>query len=163
MRSSYVLALLLIVSSVACSDPAPPAAGSADHAATAHDHAPGAADHDHPADPPADGEAWTCTMHPEVRMHAEGRCPKCNMELVKEGSVATPGAAMDYYCPMHPEERSHEQGRCSQCNMFLVKKGDEASHGKDMKKDGAMGDMKKDGAMGNMKNDTADKHDHGAH
>ena len=24
---------------------------------------------------------WTCTMHPEIRMPAPGRCPKCNMDL----------------------------------------------------------------------------------
>jgi len=143
MRLSSLLILLLILSTFGCSDPAPPAGGSADHAASTHDHGPGAADHDHAAEPPAEGAAWTCSMHPEVRMHTEGRCPKCKMELVKEGVAVEPadGAAMEYYCPMHPEERSHEQGRCSQCNMFLVKKGDEASHGKGVK-DGAPGVVK---------------------
>ncbi|MDQ2731304.1 MAG: hypothetical protein M3Y56_06570 [Armatimonadota bacterium] len=26
---------------------------------------------------------YTCAMHPEVRMHAPGKCPKCGMKLVK--------------------------------------------------------------------------------
>lgn len=32
----------------------------------------------------AGGEVWTCPMHPEVQKKEPGRCPKCNMNLVKK-------------------------------------------------------------------------------
>ncbi|MEO8450907.1 MAG: heavy metal-binding domain-containing protein [Gemmatimonadota bacterium] len=35
-----------------------------------------------PADKPK-AEVWTCPMHPEVKSDKPGRCPKCNMFLVK--------------------------------------------------------------------------------
>ena len=30
------------------------------------------------------GEVWTCPMHPEVQKTEAGKCPKCNMNLVKK-------------------------------------------------------------------------------
>ncbi len=39
-------------------------------------------------------ETWfTCPMHPEVREHQPGRCPKCGMDLVPEVPAATGPAA----------------------------------------------------------------------
>ena len=40
----------------------------------------------HPAPPPAaDKSAWyTCPMHPEIRQHGPGTCPKCGMALEPE-------------------------------------------------------------------------------
>ncbi len=35
-----------------------------------------------------DGIVWTCTMHPEVRQDAPGKCPKCGMNLVVAGPRA---------------------------------------------------------------------------
>ena len=32
----------------------------------------------------ASGDVWTCPMHPEVQKKEPGRCPKCNMNLVKK-------------------------------------------------------------------------------
>lgn len=143
MRVLSALLSCLFLFGLGCSGDA-----TTDAPAKASEPAPAAADAPPaapaPAAAPADGEAWTCSMHPEVRKAEAGRCPKCNMELVKEAGghdhAAHEGAegdsqAMDYFCPMHPEERSVEKGRCSKCNMFLVQKGDEASHhGGDAKK-----------------------------
>jgi Cu+-exporting ATPase len=36
------------------------------------------------AEAAASGEVWTCPMHPEVQKKEPGRCPKCNMHLVKK-------------------------------------------------------------------------------
>jgi len=150
MRLLLILSALALLS-VGCGGTTPADDSKPQAASESHDHAAGG-DHVHHAEPPADGEAWTCSMHPEVRMHQEGTCPKCKMQLVKEGAEAgaDADASMDYYCPMHPEERSHTEGRCSKCNMFLVKKGDEASHSaepKDAEKKPGDG-MHDHGAMG---------------
>src|SRR5580704_237895 len=38
-----------------------------------------------PASPPVDISAWyTCPMHPEIRQHGPGACPKCGMALEPE-------------------------------------------------------------------------------
>jgi P-type Cu+ transporter len=43
-----------------------------------------------PASPPADISAWyTCPMHPEIRQHGPGACPKCGMALEPEVASAT--------------------------------------------------------------------------
>ncbi|WP_427916409.1 efflux RND transporter periplasmic adaptor subunit [Shewanella algae] len=75
-------------------------------------------------------QEYYCPMHPEVTSHEPGRCPKCNMFLVKDEAteaLAEPTQAMQktYVCPMHPEVTSHEQGRCPKCNMFLVEEEEE--------------------------------------
>ncbi|WP_144165231.1 efflux RND transporter periplasmic adaptor subunit [Shewanella algae] len=75
-------------------------------------------------------QEYYCPMHPEVTSHEPGRCPKCNMFLVKDEAteaLAEPTQAMQktYVCPMHPEETSHEPGRCPKCNMFLVEEEEE--------------------------------------
>jgi len=28
-------------------------------------------------------DTWTCPMHPEIRTHEPGICPKCSMDLIK--------------------------------------------------------------------------------
>ncbi len=35
------------------------------------------------------GEAWTCSMHPQVRLSSPGTCPICSMPLVRTGSPLT--------------------------------------------------------------------------
>ena len=79
--------------------------------------------------PPPPGQAWTCSMHPEVRENAAGRCPKCNMDLLSEKHTNAGASSEPFYCPMHPEVRSATKGRCPKCNMFLVEPGQEADHG----------------------------------
>ena len=32
-------------------------------------------------------EIWACPMHPEVRQHGPGKCPKCGMDLVKQAAA----------------------------------------------------------------------------
>ncbi|WP_394129375.1 efflux RND transporter periplasmic adaptor subunit [Shewanella maritima] len=113
----YVVALLFLV--------CPLLANSQDHDHSTHDHSSKA--HTVQAN-------YYCPMHPEVTSHEEGRCPKCNMFLVKDESDTTADKHAEhahteqaqYYCPMHPEVTSHEEGRCPKCNMFLVK--DEEGH-----------------------------------
>ncbi len=59
---------------------------------------------------------YACPMHPEVRSNKEGKCPKCNMALVKQQAQEI------YTCPMHPEVVSNKAGSCPKCKMTLVKK-----------------------------------------
>ncbi len=54
------------------------ALGSCDHASRRTDAAPS---HEGRAAPPA-GEAYTCSMHPQVRLPNPGKCPICQMPLV---------------------------------------------------------------------------------
>jgi heavy metal-binding protein len=85
---------------------------------------------------------YACPMHPEVRSHQPGQCPKCGMKLVLKGkqgaavpvhTQAAPVAAHDadspkatvYTCPMHPEVTSSQPGKCPKCGMNLVPKKDE--------------------------------------
>ncbi|WP_412502279.1 efflux RND transporter periplasmic adaptor subunit [Shewanella algae] len=75
-------------------------------------------------------QEYYCPMHPEVTSHEPGRCPKCNMFLVKDEAteaLVEPTQALQktYVCPMHPEVTSHEPGRCPKCNMFLVEEEEE--------------------------------------
>jgi Cu(I)/Ag(I) efflux system membrane fusion protein len=44
------------------------------------------------AAPVPEPEVWTCTMHPEVREHMPGQCPKCGMDLVRAEGTKTPAA-----------------------------------------------------------------------
>ena len=65
---------------------------------------------------PTQGGLYSCPMHPEVKSDKEGKCPKCNMALVKQQPVDI------YACPMHPEVVSNKAGSCPKCKMALVKK-----------------------------------------
>ena len=76
---------------------------------------------------------YTCPMHPEVRQHVPGNCPKCGMTLVPADqplAAAKPVAgSFDtvpegwhgtvYTCPMHPEVRQTGPGSCPSCGMGL--------------------------------------------
>ncbi|MBT8464930.1 MAG: efflux RND transporter periplasmic adaptor subunit [Deltaproteobacteria bacterium] len=82
-RYAIVAAALLIAFAIGIgvggSDSAPPE--TAQHNATA-------AEHDH-----TEQEAvWTCSMHPQIRMHEPGQCPICGMDLIP---VATDDADDD--------------------------------------------------------------------
>ena len=98
---------------------------------------------------PAAAPVYVCPMHPEVRQDHPGRCPKCQMNLVLEGSesaaahgahshgahgtatAAAPAAPAPapasgsvaagtiYTCPMHPEIRQDHPGNCPICGMTL--------------------------------------------
>jgi len=37
-------------------------------------------EHDHVQD--SETKIWTCSMHPQIRMKAPGKCPICGMELI---------------------------------------------------------------------------------
>ncbi len=64
-------------------------------------------------------DVYTCPMHPEVRQHHPGSCPKCGMSLEKE--ILTTGSikAAVYTCPMHPEIRLKHPEECPKCGMAL--------------------------------------------
>ena len=60
---------------------------------------------------------YTCPMHPEVMQNKAGKCPKCNMDLVK--------ATMPMYtCKMHPKVIKNKSGKCPKCGKDLTKKED---------------------------------------
>jgi Cu+-exporting ATPase len=61
---------------------------------------------------------YTCPMHPEVRAHEPGICPRCGMAL--ERAVPAPVAlAGQWTCPMHPEVVADGPGDCPLCGMSL--------------------------------------------
>src|SRR5581483_11822729 len=76
----------------------------------------------------AQGNLYTCPMHPEVKNQGPGSCPKCGMALEPaEISLAT---KTEYTCPMHPEIVRDEPGFCPICGMALEPRtvtGDEAN------------------------------------
>jgi Cu+-exporting ATPase len=63
---------------------------------------------------------WTCPMHPEVRAHESGSCPKCGMAL--ERVQPPPPVRGEWTCPMHPEVVSHAPGSCPKCGMALERR-----------------------------------------
>jgi len=69
-------------------------------------------------DAPADGDVYTCPMHPEIRQEGPGSCPKCGMALEPE-TVTAPPARTEYVCPMHPEVVRDAPGACPICGMAL--------------------------------------------
>jgi Cu(I)/Ag(I) efflux system membrane fusion protein len=69
----------------------------------------------------APNEVFTCPMHPEVKSHKPGKCPKCKMDLVKKEGVNIDPTKDSYTCPMHSDVKSDKPGKCPQCKMDLVK------------------------------------------
>jgi P-type Cu+ transporter len=84
-----------------------------------------------PATPlPGQGE-YTCPMHPEVRQHGPGSCPKCGMALEPVTPIAS-ATKQEWTCPMHPEIVRDAPGTCPICGMALEPRsvsaaGDEAN------------------------------------
>ncbi len=64
-------------------------------------------------------EEYSCRMHPEVRQHRPGGCPKCGMALEVLSPPLIPAAKAEYVCPMHPEIVQTEPGSCPICGMAL--------------------------------------------
>lgn len=65
---------------------------------------------------------YTCPMetHKDVHSDKQGKCPKCNMNLV--AGVITSEEKMEYYgCPMeaHSHVRTNVPGTCVECGMKL--------------------------------------------
>lgn len=61
---------------------------------------------------------YTCPMHPEVKQHGPGSCPKCGMAL-EPTTIAPTVSRIEYTCPMHPEIVRPEPGSCPICGMAL--------------------------------------------
>jgi P-type Cu+ transporter len=57
-------------------------------------------------------------MHPEVRRHDPGSCPKCGMTLERVVPVVLT-ARQEWTCPMHPEIVRDGPGTCPICGMAL--------------------------------------------
>ncbi len=64
------------------------------------------------------GATYTCPMHPEIRQHGPGACPKCGMALEPE-KVAAPQTRVEWTCPMHPQIVRDAPGSCPICGMAL--------------------------------------------
>lgn len=85
------LVLLALIGLAGCPSPENPARKAVDAAAqpsatTAPMVAPASANPaSAPAAPSAAAEVWSCPMDPEVASDHAGKCPKCNMDLVKKG------------------------------------------------------------------------------
>jgi len=82
---------------------------------------PGSDDHTHTT---ADGQLYTCGMHPEIILDEPGNCPICEMELTlikSKGSTKSSGERIILYwrAPMDPNEIYDEPGK-SKMGMDLV-------------------------------------------
>jgi len=66
-------------------------------------------------------KAYTCPMHPEVRLENPGNCPKCGMSLELRDPMGSKAFEIhiEYVCPMHPEIIRSEPGICPKCGMAL--------------------------------------------
>jgi Cu+-exporting ATPase len=62
--------------------------------------------------------AYTCPMHPDIRLPEPGPCPKCGMALETVNPVAAV-EVVEYTCPMHPEIVRDKPGSCPICGMAL--------------------------------------------
>ena len=74
-----------------------------------------------------DSVYYTCTMHPEVRLDKPGKCPHCQMDLVKKTvkagtSLNKSEAMVTYTCTMHTEVTADKPGKSPKCGMDLVVK-----------------------------------------
>ena len=68
---------------------------------------------------------YTCSMHPDVKMDKEGKCPKCGMELsLSKKEEMKIAVTKNYNCPVHADVVSDKSGKCPQCgkNLNLSKK-----------------------------------------
>ncbi len=61
---------------------------------------------------------YTCPMHPEIKEHKPGNCPKCGMALERDTPIIQ-NTGVKYTCPMHPEVVSDRPGSCPKCGMAL--------------------------------------------
>ena len=71
-----------------------------------------------PATKISDLAVYTCPMHPEIRQHGPGACPKCGMAL-EPLTVSVQSEKVEYTCPMHPEIVRDRPGSCPICGMAL--------------------------------------------
>ncbi len=67
-----------------------------------------------------DKAMYCCSMHPEEKSDAPGKCSKCgmNMNLSKKEEMKMEVMKI-YTCPMHADVSSDKPGKCSKCSMNL--------------------------------------------
>jgi hypothetical protein len=63
--------------------------------------------------------AFTCSMHPQVRLAKTGKCPVCAMPLIPVADTRTAPAVV-FSCSMHPQIKMPKTGKCPICGMDLV-------------------------------------------
>ncbi len=73
------------------------------------------------ADQPSEATAWTCSMHPQIRLPEPGQCPICGMDLVPAGKPEAPKKSKaKYACAMFCVPPMEEPGQCPICGMDMV-------------------------------------------
>src|SRR6516164_9134163 len=70
------------------------------------------------APPSSPASAYSCPMHPEVRVDHQAACPQCGMAL-EPTEMLPPATKTEYFCPMHPEVVRDNPGNCPKCGMAL--------------------------------------------
>jgi Cu(I)/Ag(I) efflux system membrane fusion protein len=92
------------------------------------------ADHDHEGHNHGSGDHeghehetyYTCEHHPEIHEHSLGKCPKCQMDLIKKEGESHDHEGHQheayYTCSVHPGVHEHGAGKCPTCGKDLIKK-----------------------------------------
>tara|TARA_R110002049_G_scaffold288534_2_gene471140 strand:- start:31072 stop:33942 length:2871 start_codon:yes stop_codon:yes gene_type:complete len=69
-------------------------------------------------------EAYTCSMHPQIKTPESGHCPICSMALIQPNRLKVKPQLKHegeiYTCPMHPQVKTPESGHCPICSMALT-------------------------------------------
>jgi periplasmic mercuric ion binding protein len=67
-----------------------------------------------------DKSTYSCSMHPDVKSDAPGKCSKCGMNLNLSKKEEMKMEVMKIYtCPMHSDVTSNNPGKCTKCGMDL--------------------------------------------
>lgn len=116
-RLSYIVIYAAAFTFVGCSNNSAPT--NTNGASATHQEG---ADHNH-SHSHADEPYYTCVDHQDVHEHTEGKCPKCQKELVMKVDEPADESHHTYYtCEQHPDVHEHEAGKCPKCQMELVMK-----------------------------------------
>ncbi|MEO8406493.1 MAG: heavy metal-binding domain-containing protein [Chitinophagaceae bacterium] len=63
---------------------------------------------------------YSCPMHTDVTSNHPGKCPKCNMDLIRTNKEQMKDGVMrNYTCPVHQEVAKHDPGKCPICGKKL--------------------------------------------
>ena len=66
---------------------------------------------------------YTCSMHPDVKVNAPGKCPKCGMDLsLSKKEEMKKQVTKTYTCAVDLDVVSDKSGTCPKCGMKLTEK-----------------------------------------
>lgn len=70
-------------------------------------------------------EIWTCSMHPQIRLPEQGKCPICGMDLILTEDSPKPAKTASekkplYACSMFCLPPQPNAGKCQICGMEMV-------------------------------------------